>query len=72
MIKIKRLQKGNEKLTREVVAKFWPKSELNDECLKKETNYLLAAMKLYKSTGGKREPPDAVVFVYREDKREKG
>lgn len=43
MIKIKRLQKGNEKLAREVAVKFWPKSELNDEFLKKETNYLLAA-----------------------------
>ena len=67
MIKIKRLQKGNEKLAREVVAKFWPKSELNDECLKKETNYLLAAMKLYRSTEGKQVYPDNVLFVYKEE-----
>ncbi|MBA7602903.1 hypothetical protein ES703_09999 [subsurface metagenome] len=43
MIEIKRLHRGDEELAQKIVKKFWPEGQLNDECLKKETNYLLAA-----------------------------
>ncbi len=43
VIEVKRLQKGDEELTQEIVDQFWPGSKLNDEFLSKETNYLIAA-----------------------------
>lgn len=67
MIEIKRLHRGDEELAQEIVKQFWPEGQLNDECLKKETNYLLAAMKLYRSTDGKRMMPDNVLFIYKDE-----
>ncbi|TET23892.1 MAG: GNAT family N-acetyltransferase [Candidatus Stahlbacteria bacterium] len=139
MIEIKRLHRGDEELAQEIVKQFWPEGQLNDECLKKETNYLLAsyldgtfagflyayeldrleqdkpmmffysidvlpefrqqgigkrlikelkrictdrnvskmyvltdeeneaAMRLYRSTGGKRVMPDNVLFIYKDE-----
>lgn len=142
MIKIRRIRQADETLAREVITNFWPRGQLNDECLANQTNYLLAAyvdnslagfayayeldrmeqerpmmffysidvlpryrqqgigkrligelkricaernvfkmyvltdeenvaaMNLYKSTGGKRVMPDNVLFIYKEFKDE--
>jgi ribosomal protein S18 acetylase RimI-like enzyme len=43
VIDVKRLGHGDEDLTREVVAAFWPEGKLNEGFFTKETNYLLAA-----------------------------
>lgn len=43
MIEIKRLKQGDENEAQEIVDKFWPGKNLNDDFLAKETNYLLAA-----------------------------
>lgn len=43
MIEIKRLTQGDEESAREIVSRFLPDGQLNDEFLANQTNYLLAA-----------------------------